>query len=226
MKKIFALILFLVMLLSPAALAEDGPEPPACNATGEWFAEINGIPVCLTLREDYSYALEIPAVLGESLAGAWELDDIYVRLDDADALALVSADLLIWAENDLRFTREKPWTYVPAEVLADAPQEAYNGYWKCAYVDDDGLSIPAAALRDDTDLYVDMPAVALGGARFGDVFWNFEFADGLYVADFNGQALALAYQADGFLRMTIAATDELTTLYLSPAPASLQGEAE
>lgn len=224
MKKLFVLFLVFMLLLAPAAPAEGGPEPPANSAEGDWYADLNGIPLRLSLNADGTYALALPSVLGESPAGRWEMDDIFVRLDDGPALALVSADLLIWKENDLLFAREAPRLYVPADLLPDAVPGLFAGYWTCRYVDVDGFALPADALDERTDLYIEDARVALGGPRFGDVFWTFSFTDGVLSADLDGRAVALALQQDGLMRLTCA--DDGTTLYLAPADPGARTEGE
>ena len=62
---------------------------------------------------------------------------------------------------------------------------------------------------------IENATVALGGPRFGDIFWTFAFEGGALAADVNGQSVALALQQDGFLRLTIAG-DAPATLYLQP----------
>ena len=114
-------------------------------------------------------------------------------------------------------------TYLPAELLADAPLESYAGYWKCAFIDL-GHSVVAAAVMDETtDLYIENATLALGGPRFGDIFWTFSFADGVLSADVNGQSVSLALQQDGYLRM-ILSDDAQETLYLMPAITEEAGE--
>ena len=223
MKKLSAVFLAFILLCSSASPAESMPESSAVSVLGDWYAGFSGVPLHLALNGDGTYELLLPAAFGESLSGAWEADDIFIRLDGSE-LALVSGGLLLWPENDLTFTRNVPLTYTPAEIFADAPQEAYEGYWKCFCVDSDGIAVPAAAVRENTDLYVEGTMAALGGPRFGDVFWSFTFDEGVYTADFNGRALTLAFQADGFLRLTIAGEGSETVLYLMSAYFPAPGE--
>ena len=216
MNRIFAILLALLVLLSSAALAEAEPVDPAPDpAAGDWFTSVEGVPVTLSLAPDGGYTLVLPTALGAPQAGTWVLDDGFVRLDDGSALNLVNEELLIWTANGLIFTREDPALYVPADLLPDAGLELYAGYWRCAFVDADGVALPAEALDEATDLYIENATVALGGPRFGDIFWTFAFEGGALAADVNGQSVALALQQDGFLRLTIVG-DAPATLYLQP----------
>lgn len=232
MKKIIAVLLALCALLSMAGLSEttapvDPPagEPPledaaASPAAGDWYANVEGVPLRLTLNADGSYEAAWPSAIADTTQGTWELRDGFVWLDGDGALPfnLVSTELMIWTADDTFFTRQVPETYASADVLPDAPLEMYEGYWKCAYVDADGACLPAEALDESTDIYVDTTTVALGGPRFGDIFWDFHFRDSVFSGELDdGRTITLAYQADGLLCMTIAGSDGETVLYLASA---------
>ncbi|MBQ6373334.1 MAG: hypothetical protein IJJ45_02480 [Clostridia bacterium] len=208
MKKLIAIFLVFILLLIPAALADDVPGPPVA---GDWYAELDDIPLHLSLNADGTYSLVFPDEPGGSLEGTWATDDIFVRLEDGSILTLVSEDLLIWQGKGLRFTREAPRAYVPADLLPDAALGIYAGYWKCAFVDRGDATVPAKAVDDHTDLYIEDTLVALGGPRFGDIFRDFGFADGVLFADVNGQAVTLDLQQDAYLRLTVGEE----TLYLA-----------
>ena len=214
MKKNLAILLVFLFLLAPAALAEADPVESAPDPAGDWYASVDGVPVTLSLGPDGGYSLVLPAVLGQPQAGTWVLDDGFVRLDDGSALNLVNEGLLVWSENGLFFTRDAPALYAPADLLADAPLELCAGYWRCAFVDLGDAVVPAEAVDENTDLYIEDVRVALGGPRFGDIFWTFEFTNGALTADVNGQPVALALQQDGCLRLTIEDAGEMKTLYL------------
>ena len=214
MKRIFAILLAFLVLLAPAALAEAAGDADAA-AFGDWYASVEGVPVALSLDPGSGYTLALPAAFGAPKAGAWVLDDGFVRLNDGSVLNLVNESLLIWSENGLFFTREPAAVYAPADLLDDAILELYAGYWRCAWVDADGVALPADVLDESTDLYIENATVALGGPRFGDIFWTFDFSGGVLSADVNGQPVALALQQDGCLRLTLAGEDP-ATLYLQP----------
>ena len=213
MKKWLTFLLAFLLIAAPAALAEAAEQPDP--AAGDWFTSVEGVPVTLSLTPDGGYTLVLPAALGAPQAGTWVLDDGFVRLDDGSALNLVNEELLIWTANDLIFTREDPALYVPADLMPDAILELYAGYWRCAYIDIGDAIVPADVLDETTDLYIENATAALGGPRFGDIFWTFDFADGVLSADVNGQAVTLALQQDGCLRLTLSG-EVPTTLYLLP----------
>ena len=208
MSRILAMLLALLLLLAPAMAAAEPDNP----AAGEWYSGLNGVPLTLSLNPDGGYALALPAVFGEPTTGTWALKDGFVRLSDGSVLNLVNESLLVWTENGLFFFREPTAAYTPADLMLDATLEDYAGYWACAWIDLGDAVVSADAVDETTDLYIENATVALGGPRFGDIFWTFDFADGVLSADVNGQPTALALQLDCFLRLTLSET----TLYLQP----------
>lgn len=222
MKRVIALALSLLLLLFPAAPAEELPEdvPEAVSAAGDWYADLNGVPLRLTLDPDGSYERALPSALGGPVRGAWEERDGFVILDGdmSSPLDLVSGTFMTGAGGGLCFTREAPRTYVPADISENVTAPFRDGYWVCAYADADGPALPARALGETSDLYIEGTAVALGGPRFGDVFYRFEEADGALSAEVNGARVTIALQKDGLLRLNVSGESGIT-LYLARAAA-------
>jgi len=218
MNKAMALLLAAaLLLLAVPVLAEDNA------VAGSWYAQMGGVTAELMLNTDGTYALSVPG--GDSATGVWTFDDGYLYLDGASVptMATWGDDALMMSDGSTTFTREKPWTYEPAEPVPEFPAEYFAGYWKCAFIDVDGQALPVAVTDEATDLYIEGTTVALGGPRFGDIFWTFDFEGAALTADVNGQTVALALQQDGFLRLTLAGGDP-ATLYLQRGPAQAQAE--
>ena len=78
MKKAMALIAACILAL--AALSVSAEESPV---TGDWYTDMGGMPVQLTLAGDGSYTLAVPG--GDSVTGTWVLDDGYIYMDGAAA---------------------------------------------------------------------------------------------------------------------------------------------
>jgi len=209
MNKAMALLLAAALLLALPSLAEKDA------VAGSWYAQMGGVTAELTLNADGTYALNVPG--GDNAAGAWIFDDGYLYMDGATVptMATWGDDALMMSDGSTTFTREKPWTYEPAEPVPEFPAEYFAGYWKCAFIDVDGQALPVAVTDEATDLYIEGTTVALGGPRFGDIFWTFDFEGGALSADVNGQIVTLVLQEDGLLRLTLAG-DAPATLYLQP----------
>ena len=75
LKKILIAVLALALCL-PMALAEETLSP-----LGDWYAEIGGMPLQLTLTEDGAYTLSFPGLPDAPTQGTWELNDGFIFLD-------------------------------------------------------------------------------------------------------------------------------------------------
>ena len=190
MKKYIALFLALALVWTVgAALAET-------DASGAWYADLNGLSLTLSLNGDGSYTLVLPDGIGESASGAWVLEDGFVRLDNGSVLNVISDSLLLRMNDDLFFSREPVQYYVPADLLSDVPAELYAGYWKCAYVDLGSAVVPADTVDDRTDLYVEGSSAILGGPVFGDTQVKMDFVDGALSCEQDGVKVVLQIQQD------------------------------
>ena len=227
MKKTLILFLAFLLFLTPAAAEEENTEQSGSSAAGgNWYADADGVPVRLCLNEDGTFELSIPGDVSE---GEWETEDGCVLLDGAAEFPLeLIGGALIQEDAGLVFTREDPGTYAPEEPVPDAEAGWFGGYWASVYADMSGTPVPASSVGDDTDLWIDGTLAALGGRRFGDIFWNFTFENGKMTAALDdGRTVDIAFQRDGILRMTVAGQGEETVLYLAPAwSEALDGAAE
>ena len=194
----------------------DEYKPLAERVIGDWFADKMGLLISLTLSEDGAYVLSIPGE--EPQKGQWEVRDGQLFLDGGEEAAITPVNgVLRFDALDLLFAREKPETYVPADLLSDAKEGSFNGYWKARYVAVGDGTILAEALGEDARLYIDGLKAALGGQRFGNVIRDFTLEDGTLTLSEEGRALTLALQSDGFLRLTIAGNDP-AIIYLMAFP--------
>lgn len=205
--------------LPPEPEHEPLPErylPLERRALGEWYAEYEGFLFILTFTEDGVYTLSAPGT--EPQTGKWEVKDGMVVLDGEEAQALLPVNGVLRSDAlGLLFTREKPETYVPAEVLADAKEGSFDGFWKAQFVAVGDGVILAQALREDAIVYIEGTNVALGGKRFGDVIRVFTASDGALTLTEGESTVSLQLQQDGFLRLTVAGPDPVT-IYLLASP--------
>ena len=215
MKKLFAILLSLALLLVPALALAEGEE---AALTGDWYGETNGLVLQLTLNADGTYAAALVGSEQAAKTGAWALEDGFIYLDGAllPQINVLSSDVLKWTEMDVFLRRELPLIYAPAEPLADAPLDLFAGYWRGQYVGLDGAMLFAQdALGEVVALYIEGQNVALGGDFFGNAIVEMAYADGALSLDLDGQPLTLQLQQDGFLRLTVSAPDAALTLYFS-----------
>ena len=171
MKKLISILLTLALLAIPVlALAEAGEDSPEIALTGDWYAQISGVTVKLTLHEDGSYALAVVGLNGAEKTGTWALQDGAVYLDGSLAPDLVlQGDRLWWTDAEAFLTRSAAEGYVPAEILDGAALEDFAGYWKTCYVSVGDAVMEADALGVAAEVCLDGVNAALGGDLFGDV---------------------------------------------------------
>lgn len=199
----------------------EGEQPLQVRVLGDWYADYAGLMLTLTLSER-GYTLATPGA--ETLTGTWKVKDGCLMLDGSEQEALVPVNgALRWDSARLTFTREQPWTYVPAEPVAQVRTGAFDGFWKSQYVGVGAGTALSAAMDEDTFVYIEGTHVALGGARFGNVIRTFALENGaLTLAEEAGMTVILELLQDGFLRLTLAG-DAPATIYLVPAAIPGQG---
>lgn len=218
MKKILSILLTLSLLLVPAlALGEGEAADPAAALAGDWYGELNGLVLKLTLNEDGAYAALIVTQPDDVKTGAWAYDDGFIHLDGSllPDINVLSDDVLKWTAFDIFLRREAPQTYAPAELLPGAALELYAGCWKARYVGVNGAILPADAIGNETVLYVEGSDLALTGGLFDETVLEAAYADGV-LSWFGDVAITLALQVDSFLRLTLITGGETVTLYLLP----------
>ena len=248
MKKTLLIIMALLLALTPLALAEDeAPEgydfpelplsdlPVVMTLPGEWYADLQGLAIKLTLSGDGAYTLEVPGSAAQT--GAWEINEedgmLYLGGNEAPLLPLT--DAIVWNAANLVFRRDAILTYTPAEVYTEAQAETFNGWWRAHFtqvggardtskrpavrsVQAGGSVILSSFIDDDTALYIENGKAALAGRLFGRQIAEFSLKNGVLTAEVDGAKVTLALQTDGFLRLTYASKDEAKVIYLLPAP--------
>ena len=201
MKKLFVILLALGLFLIPAALAEE-----ISTYAGVWYAEQNGMPIQMNLQEGGTYTLLFPGA--DPIDGTWEEQTGYICLDGVQPPELmVLGENLKWSGTMLFFTQESVETYIPADVIAEAPEGILNGYWQCVFVNRNGTVFPALAVQDRTDLYVEGTSAVLGGPVLGDVLVRMTAENGALAGEAEAGAVRIEMQQDELLRLTITGSD-------------------
>ena len=178
---------------------------------GEWYADEAGLVITLTLTEE-GYMLSVPGT--DAQTGKWEAKDGMIVLDGDEQNPLTPIGDVIRSDAlDLLFTREMPTVYVPADVIADAKEGSFDGFFKAQFVAVGEGTILAAAAEEDAYVYIEGTNVALGGTRFGNVIKVFTAAPGALTLAESDLSVKLEIQQDGFLRMTLPDA----VIYLMPA---------
>lgn len=163
MKKLFALLLVLAMLLGCAAFAEavdyvgtwvlTGVEAEALGMQmGPDMLQVSGMDFTMTLNADGTAVLN---AAGEEEAGNWTATETGVSLTDASGVTdvLVYQDEILVMEQDgtaMMFTREGAAPAIAdapaAAVLANVDPKAFEGQWLLTKASMMGMEFPAESL--------------------------------------------------------------------------------
>lgn len=155
MKKLFAMLLALMLLLGLTAFAEE----EAYDYTGLWVltgvsasgVTVDPTAVCLDMTmELYEDGTCTLVALGEEEAGAWVQIEGGVAVTDADAMTmnlLLNEEGALTVEQDgamMIFTQESYAMPLSGLTAAD-----FNGSWEFVYADVSGQIVEAAALGEE-----------------------------------------------------------------------------
>lgn len=186
MKKILTAIVTLMMLavLACSAVAED--------VTGEWYAEVYGMVMKMTVNEDNTYVLE---AAGDSAPGTWEMDGTNLIVDKGTETESVftydAAAQTLDMAGEMLFTRAAIEAWAPAAVRAEAALADFEGIWTAQRVDAFGAVLPV----DDAGVYMDAGVVGT------NVSLTVTFID---TENFEGEAVL----EGNALTLTVPAKDE------------------
>ncbi|MBR5289080.1 MAG: hypothetical protein IKU34_10920 [Clostridia bacterium] len=189
MKKILTAIVTLTLLatLAVGAYAED--------VTGDWYAEVYGMVMKMTVNADNTYVLEAG---GDSAPGTWELDGTNLIVDKGTETESVftydAAAQVLDMAGEMTFTRTAMEAWAPAAVRTEAALADFEGIWTAMNVDCFGALLPV----DAAGVYMD----ALITGNNVSVTINFIEAE-----TFEGEAVL----DNGTLTMTVPAKDEYSS---------------
>ena len=165
MKKRLTVVTAVILILSvlcTGALAE------APDVTGEWYANLMGISITMTLNENGSYALQMSLEGEDPEEGTWEFDGEALVMDKGSetemTLTYDPEAVSLYMEQDglsFLFTREMPETFEAAPVRTDAAIEEFAGTWTCTLIDAMGLQAPPEMMGLSMSATIEGSSVAL-----------------------------------------------------------------
>ena len=188
MKKAFAAMMILCMLLSAVAVAEAG------DVAGTWYLNelvmegmtMNpadmGMQVTMELKEDGTAAMT-SSIDGTTTEGTWAQDGETVTVTtDGDEVAFALADGKLSADMGdgvMVFTKDQPEgeTFAPAEPI-QAAEEDFAGAWKAEYIGMEGSYYPVSLLGSDVTAKIEGTKITLDGFMFSNTELPLEYADG------------------------------------------------
>ena len=210
------------------------------EVVGEWYAEMYGMVMTLTLDESGEYALDMA---GEVETGTWELDGETLTMDKGteaemtfayDGATLYAAD----EEMEMTFGREAIEVFVPAEPNAEAVLEDYAGEWGAHNVYAFGMTVPLEMMEVEgfyltiEDTKVDF--MLKGGFMFGEAETELEaeFADGALTFTLPAQdeysedsVYTAQLLVDGTMSVSTAMMEDELIFYMDPVTEEATEEA-
>lgn len=239
MKKAFAALLILSMLLSALAVAE------AADAAGTWYLiEIQsegqslnpadlGMSMTLELKADGTVTgtTSMDDEVGE---GTWEAngDKVTITIND-DAQEFTLADGKLTSDQDgmtMVFSQEEPVAnaFTPAAPV-QAEEADFAGTWKAERIGLEGQYYPVSILGADVTATIEGTTITLDGFMFSNTSMPLEFADGKL--SFSGSdeesgvsmGITATLLEDGMLALDLDAGEQgAFTFYLSRAEAAAE----
>ena len=190
---------------------------------GSWYGLLEGGMIRLDLTDDMKYAVHFLNGEKADHEGTWTIADGLVTLDGEDKPTFsltMDGESLYWHDAETVLSREEPGLYAPSELLKELDKDAFDGYWKSAYVALNGLVVPSELVGDSTDVYIEGTKAALGGPLFGDVVVTLEKDGNALVAKGgDGAEARFEMQEDLVIRLTLqSGADEPLVLYLFSEP--------
>jgi len=201
MKKILTVLMamLLLALLACGAAAED--------VTGEWYAEVYGMVMKMTVNADNTYVLEAG---GDAAPGTWEMDGTNLIVDKGTETESIftydAAAQTLDMAGEMLFTRTAVEAWTPAAVRAEAALADFEGIWTAQRVDCFGALLPV----DDAGVYMD------AGIAGASVSLTVTFMD---AETFEGEAVL----ENGTLTLTVPAKDEYSEAQVFTANALEDG---
>ncbi len=238
MKKLFAVIIALMMLLSAAAMAE------SADFLGDWYLigiesegttyspGAFGMSMSMTLNEDgTAYVESVQGSDPEASEGTWILDGdaLTVTIDDDEPQTFVLVDEMLVTEDEdsvMVFGREPEEieVYTPAEVI-EAEETDFDGSWTAFKYGMDGVFMDAATIGMDMDAEFDGDSLLLTGFLGSETPYTMTFADSAYSFETDDESQMIAsikaeLLEDGNLQLTMTFTDSNIVLIMAPTEAA------
>jgi|LSQX01.2.fsa_nt_gb hypothetical protein len=169
MKKTLTLLLSVALVLS---MLSAGAAAGAADISGEWYGDLFGMAMTLTLDEDGSYSMEMAGE--EPDTGTWNLDGESLIMDgdtENETVFAYDGESLFSDMGDgmeFLFTREPVAVFEPAAVRTDASLEELGGEWVCTLVSMMGMNLPPEMADIDMKLSIDGEVVTMSVAVMGE----------------------------------------------------------
>lgn len=223
MKRLTSLVLALLLALTmiTGAFAE------AADVTGDWYGELLGVQVTLTINEDGTYKMDVGGLQQEE--GVWEMNEdgnlVMDKGTDGEGLVTVTETGLSTEQGGmtLDFTREAAMSISP-----DTTEEELQGKWQATDVIVNGMTLPISMLGQECVIEVKDSTLYLvnlvGQTELAEYGIPLTFAQGmlfvtLQVDENTSEMFGVAKLTDGTVLFEVAMGDNVMDFLMEAVPA-------
>jgi hypothetical protein len=141
MKRLTSLVLALLLALTMMV----GAFAETADVTGEWYGELLGIQVTLTINADGTYKMDITGM--DSEEGVWEKNEdgnlVMDKGTEGEGLVTVTETGLSTEQDGMKidFTREAPAEDEELTISTETTEEELQGKWQATSVIMNGMSV-------------------------------------------------------------------------------------
>lgn len=214
MKKLFCTLLVMLLAVTGMACA-DTPD-----FTGDWYADVFGQVVHMTLNADGTSVItmfdqtdnDVWFFDGENIIFGTDPEYYGEAIYDPVANTLTMDDIAV-------FTREVVEPWVPADVIADAAKEDFNGTYNGFRIGAGGLYLDLSALDASTKIVIDDAHMLLSVNENQPEQFDLVYENGVLstIADEEGTVYTVQKLADGSIAMSFEMMGTMGLCYCMPA---------
>ena len=186
MKRLTSLVLALLLALTMMV----GAFAETADVTGEWYGELLGIQVTLTINADGTYKMDIAGM--DSEEGVWEKNEdgnlVMDKGTEGEGLVTVTETGLSTEQDGMKidFTREAPAEDEELTISTETTEEELQGKWKATYVVMNGVSVSMSKVENDCIIEVKESNLylrdLLGQTMLAEIPIPMTFMDGVLIA--------------------------------------------
>lgn len=227
MKRLTSLVLALLLALTMMV----GAFAETADVTGEWYGELLGIQVTLTINADGTYKMDIAGM--DSEEGVWEKNEdgnlVMDKGTEGEGLVTVTETGLSTEQDGMKidFTREAPAEDEELTISTETTEEELQGKWQATSVIMNGMSVPMSMVGQeciievkDSNLYL---LNLVGQTALAEIPIPMTFVDGILTVTLpvdknTTQMFGVAKLTDGTLLFELVQGDTTMDFLMEAVP--------
>ena len=219
MKRLTSLVLALLLALTMMV----GAFAETADVTGEWYGELLGIQVTLTINADGTYKMDIAGM--DSEEGVWEKNEdgnlVMDKGTEGEGMSTEQDGMKI------DFTREAPAEDEELTISTETTEEELQGKWQATSVIMNGMSVPMSMVGQECIIEVKDSKLYLlnlvGQTALAEIPIPMTFVDGILtvtlpVDENTKQMFGVAKLTDGTLLFELVQGDTTMDFLMEAVP--------